>query len=79
MEGEGLEARQAPRWSDAEAAENRARRRMAVPERLGAERHTPRIIMGHDWGSFGHEGSLLRMRQAAAKGPIVGIGFMRRP
>ena len=34
MEREGSEARQGPRWSDAEAAENRARRLIAAPEGL---------------------------------------------
>ena len=78
MEGERLEARQAPRWSDAEAAENRARRLMTVLEgRWATATHLEpqSAIIREIW----IQRVLLRMRQAAAKRLIVGIGFMRRP
>ena len=40
MERERLEARQAPRWSDAEAAENRARRLWLCEKGFGGEART---------------------------------------
>ena len=55
MEREGLEARQAPRWSDAEAAENRARRLMTV---LEGRWRQPRTL-SHSrllFGRFGYKG-----------------------
>ena len=78
MERERLEARQGPRWSEAEAADHRSRRRWQCEKGLGGQARNSR----DNWllfGPFGRKGVLLRMRQAAAKALIVGIGFMRRP
>ena len=78
MERERLEARQGLGGPTRRRRNRRSRRLWKCEKRPweGQARNSREHWLS--FGTFGRKGVLLRMRQAAAKALIVGIGFMRR-